>query len=199
MQQRILRIIFKPVGNFTLRENKKHISLTTMKTKIPKFKASALKKKLRESMGAINEIIAERDEAIETMERIRKWDLLPHGRKKGKLPSPRIQFEHIPSTDGWATSWCAYWLVLPLNEFDIRREENDKKPYDEWFIPVGETKTSGRNNLPVYGGVVQTPYRNGAHAHFDREALGLKESLPIYATCGDEFTLIEEKAKDAAK
>lgn len=161
------------------------------KTKIPKFKASPLKKKLQESLGAIDEIIAERDYAVEMMERYRTWDLRPHGRKKCGLPAPRIQFEHIPSTEGWSPSWCAYWLVLPLNEFDIRREEDDNKPYDEWFIPMGETKSTGRSQAPVYNGVVDTPFRNGAHARFDRESLGVK--LPIYATCETFSTLIEEK------
>lgn len=165
-----------------------------MKTKIPKFKGTELKKKLQEALGAIDEIMQERDEAVETMERIRKWDLQPHARKKGKLPAPRIEFEHIPSSDGWATSWCAYWLVIPLGEYDIRREKDNKKPYQEWYVPMGETKTTGRDGPPVYNGEVSTPFRNNAHAQFDREALGLKDDLPIYAVCGEESTLIEEKA-----
>ncbi len=164
-----------------------------MKTGTTKIKPSTLQKRLLATMGAIDEIVAERDYAVEMAERLRKWEERPHGRKKGTLPSPRIQFEHVPSTDGWHTSWCMYWIVLPLDEYDIRREYDEKKPFDEWFIPVGETKsTGGRDEPPIYNGEVHSPFRDGAHAHFDCKALGV--DLPIYAVCGDVATLLEKPA-----
>lgn len=168
-----------------------------MKTNTPKFKPSPLQKKLLSAIGGIEEIISERDQAVEAMERLRKWEERPHGRRKSEMPSPRIQFEYVPSTEGWSTHWVMYWLVLPLSEYDIRREKDDEKPYDEWFIPVGETKISGGRNEdpPIYAGKASTPFRDGAHANFDMESLGLV--LPVYATCEKVVTLIERPSEVA--
>lgn len=139
--------------------------------------------------SSIMALVNERDEAVQNAEFVREHTVRPHGRKRSGRSLPRIEFEHVPDPD-WEFSKCFYWLVIPLQESDIRREKGGKKPYKEWYIPVGQTRTqSSRAEPPIYAGSVSTPFRDGAHAHFDREALGLP-NLPIWATAAGVATEI---------
>ena len=170
-----------------------------MKTEIPSQKMSKAVQPFLKAMDFVQSIISERDEAIAKMERLKKWDERPHSRKATGLPCPRIEFEHVPSENGWGVRWCMYWLVIELKEADIRAENDEGKMgvFRERYIPMGETKSEGGSDRrPVWGnGEVETPFRDGAHAHWDSLALGLP-NLPIYARCEDDVTLIErEKAK----
>lgn len=142
---------------------------------------------------ALNELIHERDEAIQSCERYRRWGDKPHGRTASGRPAPRLEFEHVGDPD-WSNAVCYYWLVLPLREHDIRRELDDKKPYSEWYVPMGKTTRRGGSpdRAPVWDGKVETPFRDGAHAGFDREALGLPE-LPVWAVCGVEASEVMMK------
>lgn len=135
---------------------------------------------------ALRTVVAEKQESEERLEFYRKNTTFPHGRKKTGRPLPRIEFEHVADPDrGWNRDTITYWLVLPLSENDIRRESDGKKPYSEWYVPVGQTRREGGNGSPpIYGGEVDTPFRDGAHATFDRVALGLPD-LPIYGVCPD--------------
>jgi hypothetical protein len=162
------------------------------KTTTPSKKLSKSIQPFIKAMDYVQSIIAERDEAIEKMERLRKWDARPNSRKSTGLPCPRIEFEHIPSENGWGTRWCMYWLVLELQEADIRAEDNKGKMgvFRERYIPMGETKSTGSDRRPVWQGKVDTPFRDGAHAHWDTQALGLPD-MPIYARCEDDVTLID--------
>jgi hypothetical protein len=142
-------------------------------------------------------LVQERNEAVREAEMVRVRTIRPHGRKRTKRPLPRIEFEHFPDPD-WETSKCIYWLVIPLREHDIRCEKGDKKPYKEWYIPVGHTRTqSSRGEPPIYDGKVSTPFRDGAHAHFDREAIGLP-NLPIWATADGVATNVTPETKPTA-
>ena len=165
-----------------------------MKTKIPEENLSKKVQPFLKAMNFVQSIISERDEAIAKMERLKKWDERPHSRKATGLPCPRIEFEHVPSEKGWGVRWCMYWLVLELKEVDIRAENDEGKMgvFRERYIPMGETKSEGGGDgQPVWNGKVETPFRDGQHAHWDRLALGLP-NLPIYARCGDDVTLIEK-------
>lgn len=164
--------------------------IRAVKTTIPSRRHGPLQKKLLEAIDGIKTLVEERNEAIEAMEKARQWDERPHARASCGLPAPRIQFEHVPSVDGWGVSWCIYWMVLPLRPHDIRREgEDGVAVYDEWFVPMGQTMKRGASQPPVHNGKVQTPFRDGAHARFDMETLGVV--IPIYATCQGVNTLIE--------
>lgn len=166
-----------------------------MKTKVPNTNLSKAVQPFIKAMDFVQEIIAERDEAISAMERMKKWDERPHSRKRSKLPCPRIEFEWVPSQQQeWATRWCMYWLVLELGHTDIRAEGKDGKlgALRERYIPMGETQSTGSDKRPVWDGRVDTPFRDGAHAHWDRLALGLS-NLPVYARCGEDLTLIERE------
>lgn len=168
-----------------------------LKTQMPKGNLSKAVQPFIKAMDFVQAIISERDEAIAKMERMKKWDLRPHSRKRSALPCPRIEFEHVPSEDGWGTRWCIYWLVLELKHEDIRAEDENAKLgiYCERYIPMGETRITCGSNRPVWNGRVEAPFRDGAHAHWDRIALGLP-NLPIYARCEADVTLIErEKSK----
>ncbi len=162
------------------------------KTQIPSAKLSKAVAPFIKAMDYVQAIIAERDEAIEKMERLRTWDERPHSRKRTELPCPRIEFEWVPSEQGWGTRWCMYWLVLELKETDIRAEDDEGKMgvFRERYIPMGETKVTGGDKRPVWNGKVETPFRDGAHAHWDSLALGLP-NLPVYARCEDDVSLIE--------
>ena len=167
------------------------------KTTIPKAQLPKECQPFLKAMSFVQDIISQRDEAIEKMQRWSKWEQRPNSRKKSKLPSPRMEFEYVPSTDGWGTHWCIYWLVLPLSEWDVRSENDEGKMgvFRGRYIPMGETKISGgRDEPPVYNGEVRTPFRDGAHATMDCEALGLP-NLPVYARCEELTTLIEYKPK----
>lgn len=163
------------------------------KTKVPNSRLSKSIQPFIKAMDFVQEIISERDEAIDKMERMKKWELRPHSRKRSGLPCPRLEFEHVPSERGWGTRWCMYWLVLELGPSDVRAEDEDGKlgVYRERYIPMGETKSTGGDRRPVWNGEVNTPFRDGAHAHWDRIALGLPD-LPTYARCEEDVTLIEQ-------
>jgi hypothetical protein len=108
---------------------------------------------------------------------------------KNKLPCPR--FEFLWEKDGnnsWRNRTCTYYLVIPLSEFDIRREDCDgNKVREELKIEVGKTTVEGGSGrAPIYeDGTVETPFRDGAHARWDKKSLGV--NFPIIAVCGDIY------------
>lgn len=165
-----------------------------MKTKMPSRNLHKTTQPFLKALDYVSAIIAERDEALAKMERMRRWELRPHSRKATGLPCPRIEFEHVPSEQGWSVRWCIYWLVIELKNADIRAEdtEGNMGVFRERYIPMGETQSSGGGNRPVWDGKVETPYRDGAHAQWDAAALGLPD-LPIYARCEEDVTQINGK------
>lgn len=96
-------------------------------------------------------------------------EMIPHF---GPLPAPRIQFRwargHEKATD--FMPWhCTYELVIPLQETDIRRGDDEPKR-DELVVTLGGgTLSSSGSCFP--------PFRDGAHAHWDMDALGVV--LPV--------------------
>ncbi len=107
------------------------------------------------------------------------------------MPCPRLEFRWLMTGDSWSERECVYSLVIPLREFDIRRENEDgESVFTEKFIEIGRTDVRGyRAGPPIYeDGTIYTPFRDGAHARFDNEALG--GHLPIVAVCGDVWQIL---------
>lgn len=107
------------------------------------------------------------------------------------IPCPRLEFRWVMHGISWRERECIYSLVLPLREFDIRRENEDGEAvYSEKTIEIGRTEVRGyRDGPPIFeDGTVETPFRDGAHARLDNEALG--GQLPIVAVCGDVWNVV---------
>ena len=113
----------------------------------------------------------------------------------GTLPAPRLQLRWVAIRPDWKTKCCYYELVLPLQQYDIRRPDEVEFTDDpvEMVVELGSTNVDG-GGMPMYKGEVATPFRDGAHAHWDSAKLG---NLPIYAICGCVFTAIKAKVENA--
>lgn len=75
------------------------------------------------------------------------------------------------------TWFCDYGLVMPLNEHDIRRTPEIGVTRDTIFHLFSTTMVSGGDPWPG-----QVPYRDGAHAKWDAQALN---NLPIWVLTPD--------------
>lgn len=109
------------------------------------------------------------------------------------MPCPRLELRWERITDDRFNWKCVYSLVLPLGEHDIRSTDVEGNPREK-VLEIGVTRSNiGDGYSPVRDGKVGTPFRDGAHAAWDCEALG--GHLPIVAVCGDVATLVEKKPK----
>lgn len=112
-----------------------------------------------------------------------------------KLPAPRMEFRWTNKSGDWQIAECTYGLVIPLREWDIRRtEEQGMTGPAEIFVEMSTIERTGSGRIPISGGVVETPFRNGAHAQWDSAALG---GLPIYAKCCGVTSLIPKDERSA--
>lgn len=87
-------------------------------------------------------------------------------------------------------------MLFPLGEYDIRRTDAEGNEYrSEFKVELGRTKvTGGRDTPPIWeDGTVEMPFRDGAHAKFDKRALG--DHIPIVAVCGNVFSIKGEEEK----
>lgn len=118
-------------------------------------------------------------------------------RLRPELVAPRLQLRWAPTApNDRAYPWeCHYELVMPLREIDIRRDvyNEDGEKIGEVSELVVELKPPTRRYSDMTPCQAQDgscyydePYRDGAHAQWDAEALG---GLPIYviATNGEAF------------
>jgi hypothetical protein len=111
--------------------------------------------------------------------------------KETKLPSPRLELRWIKTGKDWTKSECVYSLVIPLDELDVRRTDVQGNPTEK-FLEIGRTKRDCNNDTsPILcDGSVDTPFRDGAHAQWDKKALG--GQLPIVAICGDTWSFVKD-------
>lgn len=126
---------------------------------------------------------------------------------RAKLPAPRLQLRWLPSELRPGFGWeCHYELVLPLRESDIRGEQEGprggKRPnLKELVVPIKEPSLRGGASVPCTissngDRFYDAPYRDGAHAQWDAEALGM---LPIYVIAPDGMAFkCEAPAQSAA-
>ncbi len=109
------------------------------------------------------------------------------------LPVPRLQLRWTAAEPNarnyeWA---CHYELVIPLDEYDIRREDYDDDGHctkgPPWaVIPMKPPSLRGSSQTPCQAGdgsrYYDPPYRDGAHAQWDAKVLG---NPPIYVIAPD--------------
>jgi hypothetical protein len=107
-----------------------------------------------------------------------------------KIPCPRFEFKWVKTGASWISRECIYSLVIPLRELDIRHTDNPGNPTEK-TLEIGRTEVNGGNGEPpMNDGMVNTPFRDGAHARWDNESLG--GHLPIVAVCDDFWNLVED-------
>lgn len=114
---------------------------------------------------------------------------------KEKQKFPCIQFRWVKG-DGsdFCRDWeCHYEIVIPLREFDIRREDKDGNIVRENLVIYNSVTYSGAKIPCIYENeyFFDTPYRDGAHSHWDNQYL----NFPIYAIAPDG-TVIEKGNED---
>ncbi len=109
------------------------------------------------------------------------------------LPLPRLQLRWEASDKNEQYQWlCHYELVIPLREFDIRRENCDEKGNIEKgppWVAIAMKPPTGRGSDKIPCSSVDgadryydAPYRDGRHAVWDSEVLG---GLPVYVIAPD--------------
>jgi hypothetical protein len=106
--------------------------------------------------------------------------------KSKPLPAPRLQLRWEEGGDtGWAWQ-CHYELVLPLDKYDVRAEQQGprggRRPnLTELVIPIKEPslRSGGGTPCTAQDGTryYDSPYRDGAHAIWDAKLIG---NPPIY-------------------
>jgi len=118
------------------------------------------------------------------------------------LPAPRLQLRWERRTEPHDFDWdgerswnCHYELVLPLREFDIRREiyEDGEEvgEQSQLVVPIKGPTIRGANGCTpcvdrdgeLY---FDSPIRDGAHAQWDAEVLG---NLPVFVIAPDGTAL----------
>jgi hypothetical protein len=123
------------------------------------------------------------------------------------LPAPRLQLRWAARDQDSQYQWeCHYELVLPLGEYDIRREQydddGDELPsISELVVPIKPPTRRGSSSasMPcVHKGAhfYDTPFRDGAHAQWDAKALG---NIPIFVIAPDGVAIKHSSPEVAAK
>ncbi|MFG1370729.1 hypothetical protein V5F32_00970 [Xanthobacter oligotrophicus] len=105
------------------------------------------------------------------------------------LPAPRLQFRWAPGeTPGY--EWVVFYeFVLPLREHDCRRD-GPQGASGELVLEIGKTARGSNQTCPN-----DKPYRDGAHANWDNEALG--GYLPIIVIDPQGRPFVEELYREA--
>lgn len=127
-----------------------------------------------------NEIETKRDAALKESEKL-------------NLPAPRLQLTWFDLSGDWSERACAYSIVIPLDKYDIRAEDDEGRHgvNKETHGNLGLTMVSGGALNPAKRvGGPDSPFRDGAHSLWDSRALG---SIPIYVVCGNAYRRLEEK------
>jgi len=113
------------------------------------------------------------------------------------MPAPRLELRWKDETglrDGY-TVVCVYSLVLKLDKYDRRAERYDEDGqsldgFYEYPVEMGKTLSDhdAESRYHSRPDCIDTPFRDGAHAHWDTRQLG---NLPIYAVAAGRAMLIE--------
>lgn len=118
--------------------------------------------------------------------------------KEADMPAPRLELRYRHATpedgfDGYPTV-CEYNFVFPLGKYDIRAEYNDKTQTVR--INLSATTRALEKCYSAEYDIVDTPYRDGAHAMWDAWYFG---KPPIYAVAHGRAMLVENTTKGPNK
>ena len=108
------------------------------------------------------------------------------------LPAPRLELRWRALTSAEAKlhgdggSICDYDLVLPLSDIDLRVPTKGPKVLR---VNIGQTISSGSVADRLGKDRISVPFRDGAHAMWDRVHVG---NPPVYAVVGNKAQLQEE-------
>ena len=129
----------------------------------------------------LTELLEQRDEKIGDLERDNEYysSLLTwtdhRDVEKTDLPVPRLELRWT-KTESRHEEWvCAYSLV--------------RQHLCDHFVavPLGQTKSSGGRGPDQYGGTLDQPFRESAHAAYDAMHL----NLPLFVIYGDRCEQID--------
>lgn len=107
------------------------------------------------------------------------------------LPAPRLQLRWVPSEDSRWRWQCHYELVLPLDKFDVRAEQEGprggRRPaLTELAVAIKPPSCRNSTATPCLAQdgtrYYDAPFRDGAHAMWDAKVLG---NPPIYVIAPD--------------
>jgi len=110
-----------------------------------------------------------------------------------EMPAPRLELRWIKTGETWSQRDCAYNLVLPLRDIDIRREDdNGEIVRNTLTLEIGRTRVKGGFKYLFQpneedGYQIGTPYRDCAHAMWDSNALC---GIPVYAVFEEHAMLV---------
>jgi len=110
------------------------------------------------------------------------------------LPTPRLQHRWEADAEDGSAWLCHYELILPLAEFDVRREvvfdDDEEVELTCLTVPMGTPTRRTLSGIPCIdpNGVYffDAPFRARAHAIRDAQVLG---GLPVYCIAHDGTAL----------
>jgi hypothetical protein len=99
--------------------------------------------------------------------------------------------ENNPHTDKTlvqVNQWkCDYYLNLPLDKYDIRAEGAEE---GRLKLSLGGTNQESCDKTKISNGKIDTPYRDGAHLHWDSKHLN---GLPMFVISEGKAQQIEAR------
>lgn len=114
---------------------------------------------------------------------------------ESEMVAPRLELRWYPLDKDWSTKECEYSLVIPLRATDVRRDSEgdhgEPIKLDVLTVPLETTRVEG-GGCPLdvtrpEGLQIERPYRSGAHAKWDAQALN---GLPVYVVCEGRAMLL---------
>lgn len=93
-----------------------------------------------------------------------------------ELPAPRLELRWRRESDG-VEAYCDYNIVFPLHKYDIRKDGYEA---DGPVLRFRLSWTRTTQKKLEYGGIIETPYRDGTHILWDAKALGLPAFVVLH-------------------
>jgi len=89
---------------------------------------------------------------------------------ESELPCPRLELRW--ANGGSYGRRCDYNIVIPIDKYDIREGSPAQHGSELRFCMGWTTVNGGRDESPMCGEVIETPFRDGRHAAWDRYRIG---------------------------
>lgn len=89
---------------------------------------------------------------------------------ESELPCPRLELRW--ANGGSHGRRCDYNIVIPIHKYDIREDSPAHHGSELRFCMGWTTVSGGRDESPMYGEIIETPFRDGKHAQWDSHTTG---------------------------